>query len=258
MLWRLLHELVDEVGNEAIAVLWIDPAEDREALPVDRVGLDATSHVSPARCRSLSTLNDGPFPRGGSLSPRVLTPRGESDGLPQDTNEVLDSHRLGIVRVHPRRETFLTVLLERVGGHRDDRRTPARADFGLPDRLGRLEAVHDRHLTVHQNRVVCPARQSFEHLPTAGGDVGAVAEPAKHADGHHLIRLVVVGNEEASAPPVTGLLEGMTCYETRSEEHTSELQSPCNLVCRLLLEKKKGLSMFYPGWFLFGFIIFNL
>src|SRR2546426_3912007 len=27
--------------------------------------------------------------------------------------------------------------------------------------------------------------------------------------------------------------------KTRSEEHTSELQSPCNLVCRLLLEKKK-------------------
>src|SRR5256885_11851409 len=26
---------------------------------------------------------------------------------------------------------------------------------------------------------------------------------------------------------------------TRSEEHTSELQSPCNLVCRLLLEKQK-------------------
>src|SRR5688500_19903268 len=26
----------------------------------------------------------------------------------------------------------------------------------------------------------------------------------------------------------------------RSEEHTSELQSPCNLVCRLLLEQKKG------------------
>src|SRR5256885_4472636 len=27
--------------------------------------------------------------------------------------------------------------------------------------------------------------------------------------------------------------------QARSEEHTSELQSPCNLVCRLLLEKKK-------------------
>src|SRR5256885_6539927 len=29
------------------------------------------------------------------------------------------------------------------------------------------------------------------------------------------------------------------CVARRSEEHTSELQSPCNLVCRLLLEKKK-------------------
>src|SRR2546426_2345484 len=28
--------------------------------------------------------------------------------------------------------------------------------------------------------------------------------------------------------------------DDRSEEHTSELQSPCNLVCRLLLEKKKS------------------
>src|SRR5256885_2860138 len=28
-------------------------------------------------------------------------------------------------------------------------------------------------------------------------------------------------------------------FQERSEEHTSELQSPCNLVCRLLLEKKK-------------------
>src|SRR5256885_6510305 len=32
-------------------------------------------------------------------------------------------------------------------------------------------------------------------------------------------------------------VEAMTL--ARSEEHTSELQSPCNLVCRLLLEKKK-------------------
>src|SRR5688500_19340685 len=38
---------------------------------------------------------------------------------------------------------------------------------------------------------------------------------------------VAVAMEEAVAVPV------------RSEEHTSELQSPCNLVCRLLLAKKK-------------------
>src|SRR5256885_3664267 len=34
----------------------------------------------------------------------------------------------------------------------------------------------------------------------------------------------------------------------RSEEHTSELQSPCNLVCRLLLEKKKSTSRPVSSW----------
>src|SRR2546426_2031378 len=33
--------------------------------------------------------------------------------------------------------------------------------------------------------------------------------------------------------------------EARSEEHTSELQSPCNLVCRLLLEKKKNKQRYH-------------
>src|SRR2546426_6825809 len=33
----------------------------------------------------------------------------------------------------------------------------------------------------------------------------------------------------------------------RSEEHTSELQSPCNLVCRLLLEKKKNKAQKAPS-----------
>src|SRR2546426_8144002 len=37
-------------------------------------------------------------------------------------------------------------------------------------------------------------------------------------------------------------INSLPCHKLtpRSEEHTSELQSPCNLVCRLLLEKKKN------------------
>src|SRR5256885_12294614 len=51
----------------------------------------------------------------------------------------------------------------------------------------------------------------------------------------------------AASPRIrrTGVLTGAFCLGAgiwamhfRSEEHTSELQSPCNLVCRLLLEKK--------------------
>src|SRR5256885_10549456 len=43
------------------------------------------------------------------------------------------------------------------------------------------------------------------------------------------------GPSVANAQRVTLAANGIS---TRSEEHTSELQSPCNLVCRLLLEKK--------------------
>src|SRR5688572_31429997 len=49
------------------------------------------------------------------------------------------------------------------------------------------------------------------------------------------------------------LLQHLLAYDSsRSEEHTSELQSQSNLVCRLLLEKKKKHSILYR----FNYIIF--
>src|SRR2546426_5698100 len=57
------------------------------------------------------------------------------------------------------------------------------------------------------------------------GDQPALA----HGVEPHSARSAVIGSSRAAR--VAGY--------TRSEEHTSELQSPCNLVCRLLLEKKK-------------------
>src|SRR2546426_2336962 len=52
------------------------------------------------------------------------------------------------------------------------------------------------------------------------------------------VRLVQWYHFQNDVFPIAGscLLLG----DNRSEEHTSELQSPCNLVCRLLLEKKKN------------------
>src|SRR5256885_2972900 len=46
----------------------------------------------------------------------------------------------------------------------------------------------------------------------------------------------------SSASRPTSRRTGSKHETTRSEEHTSELQSPCNLVCRLLLEKKNNTS----------------
>src|SRR5688500_20063867 len=80
-------------------------------------------------------------------------------------------------------------------------------------------ALHDLHS--------CPTRRSSDlaraHLlGVAPQSAGIVVQPK--ARRRH---------EELHAPDAEPEIAG-----ERSEEHTSELQSPCNLVCRLLLEKK--------------------
>src|SRR5256885_4786207 len=47
------------------------------------------------------------------------------------------------------------------------------------------------------------------------------------------------GNDYSAGTPPSSIGRGHFLYFLRSEEHTSELPSPCNLVCRLLLVKKK-------------------
>src|SRR5688572_32489201 len=49
----------------------------------------------------------------------------------------------------------------------------------------------------------------------------------------------ITGGEPMARPDLPELLTAIDKRGTRSEEHTSELQSQSNLVCRLLLEKKK-------------------
>src|SRR5256885_12354097 len=50
------------------------------------------------------------------------------------------------------------------------------------------------------------------------------------------IHAVYLGKPDRLPPRTRAVLDFLQAH--RSEEHTSELQSPCNLVCRLLLEKK--------------------
>src|SRR5688500_19399101 len=53
----------------------------------------------------------------------------------------------------------------------------------------------------------------------------------RETDIEHFARITAGSNDRNNAASLFA--------RGRSEEHTSELQSPCNLVCRLLLEKKK-------------------
>src|SRR5256885_5226106 len=58
--------------------------------------------------------------------------------------------------------------------------------------------------------------------------------------------LTFAGAERAEGAAQVPIFE---IRRVRSEEHTSELQSPCNLVCRLLLEKKKTTPQCCPYLF---------
>src|SRR2546426_3924197 len=71
-----------------------------------------------------------------------------------------------------------------------------------------------------------------------GHNVRTQRDVAGHLVEHHLINAVVDANGHRAQRHGKAVAKKLACFP-RSEEHTSELQSPCNLVCRLLLEKKK-------------------
>src|SRR5256885_9563067 len=58
-------------------------------------------------------------------------------------------------------------------------------------------------------------------------------------DRRRFVREVTAAGRLSGHPHVIDVYDAGTLADGRSEEHTSELQSPCNFVCRLLLEKKK-------------------
>src|SRR5437763_5508366 len=81
-------------------------------------------------------------------------------------------------------------------------------------------------------------------LQTICLDPGRNGAPRRGASDHHATHQVPPVGLFLSLEVQTALLDATdlmrsACESYRSEEHTSELQSPMYLVCRLLLEKKK-------------------
>src|SRR5256885_2884691 len=99
-----------------------------------------------------------------------------------------------------------------------------------------------------------PAPPEISPLPLpAALPTPAIRQERPHTQPHLPIRAIANHHRLAALRQVHLLFDGRAAggplpggagvvRETieRSEEHTSELQSPCNLVCRLLLEKKKN------------------
>src|SRR5256885_6228664 len=90
-----------------------------------------------------------------------------------------------------------------------------------------------------------PRSPLFPYTPlfrSAPGGLGAFRTSANGGALRRRGSLAVTGCGFARRQPSAGSQRRQNRQRRaaeRSEEHTSELQSPCNLVCRLLLEKKK-------------------
>src|SRR5690606_35689139 len=108
---------------------------------------------------------------------------------------------------------------------------------------GQSPQPHQRRLAVGidlgtTNSLVASVRSGVaEPLPDANGEVMLPSAVRYHADRVEVGR---AAREAASLDPFNTLVSIKRLM--RSEEHTSELQSRENLVCRLLLEKKKNIA----------------
>src|SRR5256885_11829205 len=92
---------------------------------------------------------------------------------------------------------------------------------GVNKRFGGLQALSDVGITIHRGQVY--------------GLIGP------NGAGKTTFFNVITGlyTPDSGSFELAGKAYEPSAVHKRSEEHTSELQSPCNLVCRLLLEKKK-------------------
>src|SRR5437867_10641363 len=109
----------------------------------------------------------------------------------------------------------------------------------------------DNFVAVHQHRAVgvCIAAPACEgercaragfQMDDASGAVGSAAIAIRLRIDSDATSRVAIGFDRQRVADLRSLAGGVGNIDlVRSEEHTSELQSPYDLVCRLLLEKKK-------------------
>src|SRR2546426_7002771 len=104
---------------------------------------------------------------------------------------------------------------------------------------------HEQHIAVIEE--ITTRKQTEEALRTAHAKLQQLSREVirvRDSERQHLARELHDEIGQTLVPLRFNLQllsnSGTSDGQERSEEHTSELQSPCNLVCRLLLEKKKN------------------
>src|SRR5256885_728595 len=101
---------------------------------------------------------------------------------------------------------------------------------------GSFQVLTDCSTNIQKGEVVVVCGPSGSGKSTLIKTINAL-EPFQK--GEIFVDGVAVHDPKTNLPQLRSRVGMVFQHFERSEEHTSELQSPCNLVCRLLLEKKK-------------------
>ena len=110
------------------------------------------------------------------------------------------AHRFADEVVHAGVDASFAVSVQRLGGHRDDRRVSAGLAFAAAELGGRLIPVHVGHLAVHQNSVVTLVAERLECCCAIANDVDAAPAAFERACGDDLVDLTVLGDEHERRP----------------------------------------------------------
>src|ERR1039457_2723129 len=188
-----------------------------EVVPKAELIAVQTDPVTGGASLSLVSLLQSPANvTGGSFSDGSLTASGavmELNGVSTSTGSALPDVQLGVGQFDGKGNITLFQTDENNGGTHTENTSTA-GTYSVDPTTGRV-------------------------YPITGAGTGP--QPVWYLAGTN--RGFVIGTDssatEGSFEPQTGGTDSTPPGFSRSEEHTSELQSPCNLVCRLLLEKKK-------------------
>src|SRR5688500_17548142 len=189
---------------------------------------------SPARPRSdhVTALPLARQQLGSTDLPRSFTCSGRGSMMPVDEAESLDEHwAVAVFEPADRREllAFAEEVRRRVLSGAWD------IDRDIPEQLLPLSSAYELAAREHLDLFGIGHPNTSASLEQRGERARILERGARRAFDLSL----AIPLDDTDAPGALYHTLLLAALAARSEEHTSELQSPCKLVCRLLLEKKK-------------------
>jgi hypothetical protein len=142
--------------------------------------------------------------------------------LNQRHGQFIEADWFGDVVVHPGAETSFTISAHGVRGHREYGKT-AKAAIGT-DELGRRQAIHDRHLDVHEYQVERLCRDQVNCFTAVECNGEQDAKIGQHFGGNITIEVIVFNQQDVTAAKARCLRRrGLRCIRLTPKSRTKHL-----------------------------------